>query len=139
MDIITLLDDYVRGLLEAEEVFLTDLGQFPRLEQTVSDLSRRMATGFLSLVLTNADEMIRSSGLRNTRYTVQRRVDRTLISTMGDITFQETVFQDRKTKGYRRLLGEMLRLPVGVWVCAFASAPEAQGLLGRIRSTKSAV
>ncbi len=111
MDIITLLDDYVRGLLEAEEVFLTDLGQFPRLEQTVSDLSRRMATRFLSLVLTNADEMIRSSSLRDARYTVQRRVDRTLISTMGDITFQETVFYDQKAKKYRRLLGEMLRLP----------------------------
>ena len=64
MNIITLLDDYVRGLLEAEEVFLADLGQFTKLEQTVSDLSRRMAADFLSLVLTNADEMIRSSGLQ---------------------------------------------------------------------------
>ena len=95
MNIITLLDDYVRGLLEAEEVFLADLGQFTKLEQTVSDLSRRMAADFLSLVLTNADEMIRSSGLRKPRYTAQRRVTRTLISTLGDISFQETVFRER--------------------------------------------
>ena len=111
MDIITLLDNYVRGLLEAEEVFLTDLGQFPKLEQTVSDLSRRMAADFLSLVLTNADEMIRSSGLRGRCYTAQRRVTRTLISTLGDVSFQETVFRERKTGKYRRLLGELLRLP----------------------------
>ncbi len=111
MDIITLLDDYVTGLLKAEESFIKDLGEFPKLEQTVSDLSQRMAVGFLSLVLTNADELLRSSGRRMKRYNVQRRVMRTLISTVGDVTFEETVFRDRKTGEYRRLLGELLRLP----------------------------
>ena len=111
MDIITLLNDYVTGLLKAEEDFIQDLGEFPRLEQTVSDLSQRMAADFLSLVLTNADEMLRSSGRRKKRYNVQRRVKRTLISTVGDVTFEETVFRDQKTGEYRRLLGELLRLP----------------------------
>ncbi|MBR5419613.1 MAG: ISLre2 family transposase [Lachnospiraceae bacterium] len=111
MDIITLLADYVRGLLDAEDQFIQDLGQFPRLEQTVSDLSRKMAADFLSLVLSNADELLRSSGRRKARYNAQRRVTRTLISTVGDVTFDETVFRDRKTGEYRRLLGEMLRLP----------------------------
>ena len=95
MDIITLLDDYVRGLLEAEENFIQDLSQFPLLEQTVSDLSRKMAANFLSLVLSNTDELLRSSGLRKRSYDVQRRVNRTLISTVGDVTFSETVFRDR--------------------------------------------
>ena len=111
MDIISLLADYVRGLLDAEDQFIQDLGQFPRLEQTVSDLSRKMAADFLSLVLSNADELLRSSGRRKARYNAQRRVTRTLISTVGDVTFDETVFRDRKTGEYRRLLGEMLRLP----------------------------
>ena len=111
MDIITLLDDYVTGLLKAEESFIKDLGEFPKLEQTVSDLSQRMAAGFLSMVLTNADELLRSSGGRMKKYNVQRRVMRTLISTVGDVTFEETVFRDRKTGEYRRLLGELLRLP----------------------------
>jgi len=111
MDIITLLDDYVRGLLEAEENFIQDLSQFPLLEQTVSDLSRKMAANFLSLVLSNTDELLRSSGLRKRNYDVQRRVNRTLISTVGDVTFSETVFRDRETGEYRRLLGDMLRLP----------------------------
>ena len=111
MDIITLLADYVRGLLDAEDQFIQDLGQFPRLEQTVSDLSRKMAADFLSLVLSNADELLRSSGRRKARYNAQRRVTRTLISTVGDVTFDETVFRDRETGEYRRLLGEMLRLP----------------------------
>ncbi len=111
MESITLLADYVRGLLDAEDQFIQDLGQFPRLEQTGSDLSRKMAADFLSLVLSNADELLRSSGRRKARYNVQRRVTRTLISTVGDITFDEMVFRDRKTGEYRRLLGEMLRLP----------------------------
>ena len=111
MDIITLLNDYVTGLLKAEESFIQDLGEFPKLEQMVSDLSKRMAADFLSMVLTNADGLLRSSGRRMKRYNIQRRVKRTLISTVGDVTFEETVFRDRKTGEYRRLLGELLRLP----------------------------
>jgi len=91
--------------LEAEDQFIQDMGQFPRLEQTVSDLSRKMAADFLSLVLSNTDELLRSSGRRKARYNAQRRITRTLISTVGDITFEETVFRDRKTGEYRRLLG----------------------------------
>ena len=111
MDIISLLDGYVRGLLEAEEVFLQDLGQFSMLEKTVSDLSRKMAADFLSLALTNADELLRSSNRRMEQFNAQRKVNRTLISSVGDVTFEETVFRDRKTGEYRRLLGELLRLP----------------------------
>ena len=74
MDIITLLNDYVTGLLKAEESFIQDLGEFPKLEQTVSDLSKRMAADFLSMVLTNADGLLRSSGRRMKRYNIQRRV-----------------------------------------------------------------
>ncbi|MCR5119627.1 MAG: hypothetical protein K6B44_08420 [Lachnospiraceae bacterium] len=77
MDIISLLADYVRGLLDAEDQskdqFIQDLGQFPRLEQTVSDLSRKMAADFLSLVLSNADELLRSSGRRKAMYNAQRQ------------------------------------------------------------------
>ena len=50
MDIITLLKDFVSGLLQAEENFLGDLNTFPELEQTASELSRRMAADFIGLV-----------------------------------------------------------------------------------------
>ena len=57
MDIITLLADCVRGLLDAEDQFIQDLGQFPGLEQTVSNLSRIEnrahieAMGYVSLAM----------------------------------------------------------------------------------------
>ena len=55
------------SLLEAEEQFILDLGQFTKLEQTVGDLSRKMAADFLSLVLNNADTLLRTSGLLRDR------------------------------------------------------------------------
>lgn len=64
MDIITLIDSYVRGLLHAEAEFLEHLNTLPILEETVSELSNKMAADFIGLVLTNADQLIRNSGIR---------------------------------------------------------------------------
>lgn len=110
MDIITLLKDFVSGLLQAEENFLGDLNTFPELEQTASELSRRMAADFIGLVLSDADRLIRESGLRRRSYTVQRSRSRTLISSVGDITFTHTLYKDAQGKT-RCLLDELIRLP----------------------------
>ena len=110
MDIIALIDTYVRGLLHAEEKFLCHLEALPELEQTVSRLSNQMAAGFIGLVLSNADRMIRESGTRKANYTVQRERRRTLISSVGDITFTHTLYKgpDGRTCC---LLDDLIRLP----------------------------
>ena len=87
MDIITLINTLVSGLLNAEEKFLEHLDSFTTFEETVSSLSNQMAADFIGLALTNADQMIRDSGIRKDNYTVQRSRQRTLISIVGDITF----------------------------------------------------
>lgn len=53
MDIITLIDSYARGLVHAEEAFLKHLNMLSTLEETVSELSNKMAADFIGLVLTN--------------------------------------------------------------------------------------
>lgn len=110
MDIITLINDYVSGLLNAEEEFLEHLDSLTTFEETVSRLSNQMAADFIGLILTDADQMIRDSGIRKGSYTVQRSRQRTLISSVGDITFTHTLYKDQSGK-IRCLLDELIRLP----------------------------
>ncbi len=74
MDIITLIDDYVRGLLAAEENFLEHLDTLSTFEETVSDLSNRTAAEFIGLALSSADQIIRESSVRKKEFVVQKRV-----------------------------------------------------------------
>lgn len=110
MDIITLINTFVSGLLNAEEEFLEHLDSFTMFEETVSRLSNQMAADFIGLALTNADRMICDSGIRKSGYTVQRRRQRTLISIVGDITFTHTLYKDQRGKS-RCLLDELMHLP----------------------------
>lgn len=125
MDIITLITGFVEGLLQAGEKFTEHPERFAELEQTVSELSHRAAADFLAMTLTQTDDLIRENGRRKSQYTIHRRDSRTLITTVGDVTFQRTLFQDRETKRYRYLLDEMIRLPVHE---RFSSQAEAKVL-----------
>ena len=87
MDIITLIQVLVSGLLNAQEEFLEHLDQFSTFEETVNGLTDQVAADFIGLTLTAADTLIRESGKRKAGYTVQRSRNRTLISGVGDITF----------------------------------------------------
>ena len=125
MDIITLIEGFVEGLLQAEEKFTQHPEQFAQLEQTVSELSSRAAADFLAMTLTQTDELIRSNGRRKKEYNIQRRDNRTLITTVGDVTFRHTLFQNKETKKCRYLLDEIIRLPVHE---RFSSQAEAKVL-----------
>ena len=110
MDILTLIRSYVEGLLEAEDRFIEHLDSFPDLEKTVVELSNRMAAGFLGAVLTTADDLICESGIRKKEYTVQRKRMRTLISSVGDVTFTHTLYKDKQGQT-KCLLDDQIRLP----------------------------
>ena len=110
MDIITLIKELVTGLLDAEENFLEHLDAFPEFEENVHKLTDQIAADFLGLTLTNADALIRESGKRKDSYTVQRSRERTLISSVGDVVFNHTLYRDRDGKT-RCLLDELIRLP----------------------------
>lgn len=110
MDIITLINTLVSGLLNAQEGFLEHLDQFADFEETVNRLTDQVVADFIGLTLTEADTLIRESGKRKASYTVQRSRSRTLISGVGDITFTHTLYKDQDGKT-RCLLDELLRLP----------------------------
>ena len=110
MDILTLIRSYVEGLLDAEDRFIEQLDTFPELEKTVVELTNRMAAGFLGVVLTTADALICDSGIRKKEYTIQRKRMRTLISSVGDVTFTHTLYKDKQGQT-KCLLDDQIRLP----------------------------
>lgn len=111
MNIIALIEDLVKELLEAEDNFFDNLKNFPEYEETVNLASQTFASRFLGSSLTAADEMIRKSSKRKSNYNIQRKDRRSLISTVGDIEFEHTLYKNREDGTYQYLLDEMLNLP----------------------------
>ena len=111
MNIVPLLGDFVSGLFEIQEDFYQAPEMFEITEKAARCLGERIVAQFLSMLLTEADELIQRSSLREKKYKIQRHTQRSLISTVGDITFTQTTFQDKETGKYRTLLPEMLHLP----------------------------
>ena len=110
MDIVTLIAGFAENLLDLQERFCLEK-RFDALEKEAVELGSRTVADFLALTLTETDTLIRNSGIRKRDYTIQRRTDRTLITTTGDVTFTRTLFQSRKDKSYHFLLDEMMGLP----------------------------
>lgn len=111
MDIVTLLEQLVNGLLEAEENFLSNPKDFYSLEKTVKSTTDATAAKFMEAVLNSMDELIYNDGYRKSKYNVQRTDQRTLISSVGDIQFNCTYYKKNDGQGgHVYLLEEMLGL-----------------------------
>lgn len=111
VDIIPLFTDYFREILAARESFIEDLDSLPTFEQQLRDLSNGFAAKLLSATLSEADELIRDSGARKDKYTIQRRDSRSLISIVGDVHFTHTLYKAKATGEYHYLLDEFISLP----------------------------
>ena len=95
MDIVALLDLLVKGLFEAEEKFFSnprDLHSFEVATKTTTDT---LAAQFISSVLSSMDEQIYNSSLRKELYNAQRTRQRTLISSVGDLKFDCTLYKKK--------------------------------------------
>ena len=94
MDIITLIRDFADGLLKAQDEFIDHPERFSDMEATVAALSQQAAARFLSLTLTQIDEILCNGAARKKDYQIQRHDQRTLITTVGDVVFTHTLFKD---------------------------------------------
>ena len=111
MNIITLLDGFVKEILAAEEKFLKDPKDFYRLETTVKSSAESFSAGFLGMVLTSMNERLCQDPWRKTKYNICRHDKRTLITSVGDVVFESTYFKRRDGDGqHHYLLEEMLGL-----------------------------
>lgn len=112
MDIVSLFEDLVNGLLKAEEEFFSDPRDLYTLEKATKTTTDALAAKFLSGVLSSMDKQICNSSYRKTHYNVQRVRQRSLVSSVGELTFDCTLYRKKGVKkgGYVSLLPDMMGL-----------------------------
>jgi len=110
MNIVALLEVLVKGLLEAEEKFLSNPKDFYGLEKAVKTSTDAMAAEFLGNVLSSINKQIYDNAWRKGRYTVARNDTRTLISSVGDVTFDCTYYKKVEDSSFHYLLEELMHL-----------------------------
>ena len=109
MDIVTLLDELVKGLIETEDKFFENIKDFYSFETSVKELVDKFSASYIGSVLSSIDEQMCRDAWRKERYTIQRHDTRTIISSVGDITFDCTLFQSRDDKKkYTYLIEELM-------------------------------
>lgn len=111
MDIVSLLELLVNGLIEAEEKFLDNPKDFYSLEKSVKSTTEAFSAKFLGEILSSVNKQIYDCSWRQGRYKVQRNGKRTIITSVGDVTFDCTYYK-RLTEegGYVSLLEDMIGL-----------------------------
>ena len=111
MDIVSLLELLVNGLLEAEDKFLENPKDFYSLEKSVKSTTEAFSAKFIGEVLSSVNKQIYDCSWRQSKYNVQRNATRTIITSVGDVTFDCTYYK-RLTEegGYVSLLEEMIGL-----------------------------
>lgn len=92
MNIVTLLEELVNGLIAAEDKFLQNPKDFYSLEKSVKATTEAFSAAFLSNALNSINKQIYEDGWRQGKYKVQRNDFRTLISSVGDVTFESTYY-----------------------------------------------
>lgn len=110
MDIVALIELLVNELFEAETNFLKNIRDFYTLETAVKTSTDHFAAGFIGIILSSINKQIYGSSWRDGKYTVQRTDTRTLISSVGDVTFDCTYYKNRTDGSYSYLLEKLIGL-----------------------------
>lgn len=110
MNIVALLERLVNSLVEAEERFLINPMDFRSLEVSAKASTEAFAAEFLGEVLSSVNKCISESDWRKGRYTIARNDKRTVISSVGDVTFDCTYFRNSETGSYSYLVEELIGL-----------------------------
>lgn len=110
MGIVSLFEVLVNALIEAEEKFFKDPKDFYSLERSVKSSTESFAAGFLGEVLSGMDAKICESSWRKGKFNIQRNDSRTIISSVGDVTFNCTYYQSVKDGRYTHLLEDLIGL-----------------------------
>ena len=111
MDIVSLLNTLLTSVFEAEQHFFENPKDFYGLESSVKSSTEAFAAGFLGAILSEMDQSIRKSVWREGRYKVHRNDTRTLISSVGDISFECTYYKGIGERiGFTHLLEALIGL-----------------------------
>lgn len=111
MAIVSLFESLLNDIFTAEQNFFENPGSFDELETSVKSSTEAFAAAFLGEILSELDRAICRSTWREERYSVHRRDKRTIISSVGDITFDCTYYKGiGKNKGFSHLIETLIGL-----------------------------
>lgn len=111
MNIVSLLHTLLASVFEAEQKFFENPKDFYSLESSVKSSTEAFAAEFLGAILSEMDQSIRKSAWREGRYKVHRNDTRTLISSVGDISFECTYYKGMGDRGgFTHLLEALIGL-----------------------------
>ena len=111
MNIVSLLDTLLTSVFSAEQKFFENPKEFSSLEASVKSSTEAFAAGFLGAILSEMDQAIRKSSWRDGRYTIHRNDTRTLVSSVGDISFDCTYYKSKtKENTFTHLLEDLIGL-----------------------------
>lgn len=111
MNIVSLFDTLLTSIFAAEQSFFENPKNFSELESSVKSSTDTFAAGFLGAILSEMNQAIRNSSWRNGRYTIHRNDTRTLISSVGDISFDCTYYKSKTEKNtFTHLLEDLIGL-----------------------------
>lgn len=108
--ILPLIEDLGMVFVDIGADFLSHPDRFDEMERKVKEQTDSVAARFMGKMLEHLDDLIRDSSARKEKYDVQRRRERTLITTAGDVTFRRTMFKEKDGVRTYHLLDEAVRL-----------------------------
>ena len=108
--ILPLLEDLGMGFVEIGAAFLEHPDRFDVMETDAKELTDRVAARFMAGMLEHMDDLIRESSARKDKYDVQRRRERTLITTAGDVRFCRTLYKSKEDGRTQCLLDAQVKL-----------------------------
>ena len=111
MNIIPVLTRFISDIFAAAGDLQEDMSRFDRLETRLKGSADNFLACILGSILEDTDEFLRNAPHRKEHYDIQRRRERTLISSVGDIHFLRTQFRSREDGTYHFLLDERIWLP----------------------------
>ena len=110
MDIIALITPLVEKIFEERKKLIENPESLSEFETEVHKSFDEAARKFMVKTLEDLDKGISEHNYRKAHYNIQRHDSRTLITTVGDVTFNRTLFMNRESGKCRYLLDDMLRL-----------------------------
>lgn len=111
MAIVSLFESLLNDIFTAEQKFFENPKEFATLETSVKTSTEAFAAAFLGEILSELDRAIYKTAWRNGRYKVQRKDRRTIISSVGDISFDCTYYKGiGEQTGFCHLVEELIGL-----------------------------
>ncbi len=103
------IENGVPNLQKASKDFSENPKDFAGFVNRVRDEALQMALDYISETLTTCNQILKDSPMRREKWEVVRTDEKTLITSIGKVTFSKTLFKCKETGERRYLLDDMLQ------------------------------